>query len=197
MQLTNFTTMAQVQGEYIFSKQEMVAVFNFSTDKKFHFFFSYGAVDRTASGTFSISGDTLQLKSDKEPGKDFTVTHQSRTGNGYVLQFEDANKYVLPDIRCIYFTGDEEHNAFADNKGQIKIYIDHCDKIYVQHQLFPDIYTLIKDEQNSNNMFTLTLNPSLAQVSFKGIDLIMQDDSTMSCLPNYFMMLENIEFKKQ
>jgi len=189
--------MTQVQGDYIVSKQEMVAGFNFSTDKNFKFFFSYGAVDRTASGTYSISGDTLKLKSDKEPGKDFTVTYQSKTGKGYVLQFEDANKYLLADIRCIYFTGAEVHDAITDNKGHVKIDIDHCDKIYVQHQLFPDIYTLIKDEQNNNNSFRLTLNPSLAQVSFTGIDFIVDDDKSISCLPNYFMMLENIEFKKQ
>jgi hypothetical protein len=73
----------------------------------------------------------------------------------------------------------------------------HCDKIFVYHALFPDVVTLIKDETNNNNRFILTLNPSLELVSFKGVDLKIESDSTLSCIPNYLMMLENIKFKKQ
>ena len=62
-----------VTGEYEFHRQEMVAGFNFSTDWKFEFFYSYGVVDRSATGSFSISGDTLYLKSDKAGGKDFIM----------------------------------------------------------------------------------------------------------------------------
>ena len=57
--------------------------------------------------------------------------------------------------------------------------------------------TLIKDETNNNNRFILTLNPSLAQVSFEGIDFKIENDSTISCIPNYVMMLKDIKFKKQ
>lgn len=64
----------KIEGEYYFRKMEMASGFNFTADGKFQFFFSYGAVDRNATGTFSVTGNTLQLKSDKEPGKDFSVT---------------------------------------------------------------------------------------------------------------------------
>jgi hypothetical protein len=50
-----------VPGEYYFSRQEMVAGFKFSPDGRFEFFYSYGAVDRNASGTFSVEGDILKL----------------------------------------------------------------------------------------------------------------------------------------
>ena len=196
-QTFNFTIMAQVQGEYIFSKQEMVAGFYFSADGKFNFFYSYGAVDRTAEGTFTIEGDTVKLKSDKEAGKDFTIIKQQKIGKGYTIQFEDDNKYLLTNIRCSFFTGTEMHDEYTDTSGTIKVDMEHCDKIYVQHLLFPDIVTLIKDETNGNNTFTLTLNPSLSQVSFKDIDLIIKDGKTLKCIPNYFMMVEDIEFEKQ
>jgi hypothetical protein len=187
----------QVQGEYVFSRQEMVAAFNFSPDGKFEFFFSYGAVDRGASGTFMVDGTKLKLKSDKEAGNDFTIINQSKTAAGYVIKFEDRNKYLLTDIRCTFFIDNVAHEEFTDNNGEIKVDFPHCDKIFVRHDLFPDIPMLIKDEKNDNNQFSLTLNPSLGQVSFKGIDLTIEDDKTLSCIPNYFMMLENIEFEKQ
>jgi hypothetical protein len=56
---------------------------------------------------------------------------------------------------------------------------------------------MIKDETNNNNRFILTLNPSLEQVSFMGIDFKIENDSIISCIPNYLLMLENIKFKKQ
>jgi hypothetical protein len=187
----------QVQGDYAFHRQEMVAGFHFSPEGKFNFFFSYGAVDRIASGTFVVEDSMLKLKSDKEAGKDFTIKSQSKAGPGYVIKFEDPNKYLLSHIRCSFFIGDKRQDEFTNSNGEIKMDLAHCDKIYVQHTLFPDMVTLIKDEKNQNNRFTLTLNPSLGQVSFKGIDFKIEDDSTISCIPNYFMMLENIQFSKQ
>jgi hypothetical protein len=50
-----------IEGEYYFRRQEMIAVFKFSVTGKFDFFHSYGAIDRNASGTFTIDGDTLKL----------------------------------------------------------------------------------------------------------------------------------------
>ena len=66
-----------VMDNYQFHRQEMVAGFNFSANSKFKFFYSYGTVDRSAAGSFSISGDTLHLTSNKEAGKDFAIKSQS------------------------------------------------------------------------------------------------------------------------
>ena len=199
LQFLNIKTMSQApaMGQYIFTRQEMVAGFDFLANGKFNFFFSYGASDRTATGTFSVTGDTIKLKSDKEAGKDFIVTNQSKAGTGYSIKFYDNNKYILSNIRCTFFIGKERHDEFTDDNGEIKVAYPHCDKIFVFHTLFPDVVTLIKDKTNNNNRFTLTLSSSLEQVSFKGIDFKIENDSTISCIPNYLMMLEDIEFKKQ
>lgn len=188
---------SRIEGEYYFRKKEMVAGFNFSADGKFEFFFSYGAVDRSAAGTFIIEGDTLKLKSDKEPGKDFTVTEQTSQGSGYTITFDHPNKYLLDNIRCVFYINGEQREIFTDNKGIVIADIPHCDSIYVQHELFPDIFTLIKDKNNTNNTFKVTLNPSLEKVSFKGIDFKIVSDSMLTCFHNYFMPLEDIEFTKE
>ena len=186
-----------VQGEYYFRKQEMVAGFNFSPDGKFQFFFSYGAVDRSATGTFIVTGDTLKLKSDKQPGEDFKLTAQSRQDTGYAILFDHPNKYLLKDIRCIFVADGKKQELFSDANGEVHTDIPGCDTIYVQHLLYPDILTLVKDKANKNNRFSLRLNPSLEQVSFKGIDFKIESDGRISCLPNYFMEMEGIEFIKQ
>ena len=186
-----------VLGGYYFSRQEMVAGFNFSADGKFEFFYSYGAVDRNATGTFLVHGDTLQLKSDKPTGKDFTIKTQTKQAKGYTLVFSDPNQYLLKDILCVFFVNGIKHEFYSDSKGKIYAGIPHCDTIYIQHPLYPDIFTLVKDKNNDNNSFMLTLNSSLAQVSFKGIDFKIESDKKITCSPNYFMGMEKIEFIKE
>jgi hypothetical protein len=186
-----------ILGEYYFRKQEMVAGFNFSADGKFQFFYSYGAIDRNATGTFTLEGGMLKLKSDKAGGKDFTIKDQSKQTNGYTLIFVNPNPFLVKDILCIFFVNGKEQAEYTNSKGEVHLDITHCDSIYAQHPLFPDILTLIKDSKNDNNKFTLTLNPSLEQVSFKGIDFKIVSDKLITCIPNYLMDMPGIEFVKQ
>ncbi|MEP7111468.1 MAG: hypothetical protein ABI760_25965 [Ferruginibacter sp.] len=197
--LVNIKTMSKsmVQGEYYFRRQEMVAGFNFSANGKFQFFYSYGAVDRNATGSFFVEGDTLKLKSDKEAGEDFSITDQSKQARGYSIIFEHPNKYLLKDILCIFLTDGIEQSVYSDSNGEVKADLRNCDTIYVQHPLYPDIVTLVKDKNNGNSRFKLTLNPSLEQVSFKGINFKIEDDKMITCIPNYFMNMEGIEFIKR
>lgn len=80
-----------IQGEYAFRRQEMVAAFNFTSDGRFEFFYSYGAADRSATGSFTVDGDTLKLKSDKEAGKDFAIKKQTRSGSGFTITSHAPN----------------------------------------------------------------------------------------------------------
>lgn len=85
----------KIQGEYVFRRQEMVSAFNFTEDGKFQFFYSYGAADRNASGSFTIEGDTLKLKSDKAPGRDFIIEQQSKSGSGYQIICKAPNPHLF------------------------------------------------------------------------------------------------------
>jgi len=182
-------------GEFHFRKTEMVSGFHFSGDGRFQFFFTYGAVDRNAAGTFSVEGNLVKLKSEKEPGKDFSVTGQKQEGAGYHLVFSHPNPLLVQNIRCFFQTADKMEEAVSDSLGHIQLVIPPCDNIYAQHLLYPDIVTLVKAPDNRNNHFELSLNPSLEQVSFKGIDFTIEDDGSLSCLPNYFMPIQGIRFQ--
>jgi len=194
----NLQAMSQTKilGEYFFRQTEMVAGFNFSAAGTFRFYLSYGAVDRSATGTFLVEGNTIKLKSNKEAGKDFTINEQSKKGSGYTIRFTDPNKYLLQNIVCIFFVDGEKQELLSDSKGEVHSNLPRCDSIYVKHLLYPDIVTLVKDAANDNNNFSLALNPSLEQVSFKGIDLKIENDHTISCLPNYFLDMPAIKFVK-
>lgn len=186
-----------IEGEYYFRKMEMASGFNFTRDGKFQFFYTYGAVDRSATGSFEVDGDTLKLKSDKEPGKDFTIASQAKQGNGYNIAFKHPNKYLLKNIVCIFVMNGQGQEAYSDENGKLHVNLAHCDTIYVVHNLYPDVPTLVKDEKNENNSFTLELRPSLEQVSFKDIYFKIIDNKTLSCLNNYFMDATDIKFIKE
>lgn len=55
---------------------EMAAAFNFTEDGKFEFYYSYGAIDRTATGSYELKGDTVKLMSNKLAGNDFKIETQ-------------------------------------------------------------------------------------------------------------------------
>jgi hypothetical protein len=197
--LLNISGFAQssLQGEYYFSRQELVAGFNFSKDGQFQFFYSYGAIDRHATGIYAVEGDKVMLYSNKEPGKDFTIVKQNKLGKGFKIKFEAPNSYLLNHILCTYYIGGIANQAISDSNGEVILAIPICDSIYVQHGLFPDIATLLKDSNNSNTNFIVKLNPSLEQLSFKGITLKIENENEFSCLPNYFLEMEGIRFVKQ
>ncbi|HRB26494.1 MAG TPA: hypothetical protein PLU85_10940, partial [Bacteroidia bacterium] len=69
--LSNSTMNAQntLNGIYrLHGIHDMAAAFQFLPDNTFEFFYSYGAVDRKAKGTYTFDGDTIKLSSDKIGG---------------------------------------------------------------------------------------------------------------------------------
>jgi len=187
----------KLNGSYrLIGVHDLASAFEFTPDGKFQYFYIYGVADRNATGTYTIDGDTIKLKSDKEAGKDFPVESQSKKGKGYSIQVKAPNPYLLNHVTCLYFVGDEQRLAESNQDGLIHLEEDHVDKIYLRHEIFPDVACEIKDEKNDNNFFVVSLSPTLQQVSFKGIDLFRKGD-TLTCLPNYFLPFEDIRFIKE
>lgn len=176
--------------------QDMAAGFQFTPDGKFDFFYIYGVADRNASGTYTIDGDTVHLKSDKPPGKDFKIDVEKTQGTKTIIKVKAPNEFLLRHVYCFCNNG-EKNTLFESNaEGIIEIEGTTCDKLYLRHEIFPDIPTLIRDSGNTNNYFEVSMLPSLQLVSFQGIDLFIKEDE-LTCYPNYFMPFENIRFIKE
>lgn len=186
----------QLDGTYHLSGiQDMAAGFTFTPDGRFDFFYIYGVSDRNATGTYTIEGDTIKLHSDKPPGADFKIESQSKKGKGYTIEVKAPDPFLLQNILCFYFIGDVQETTPSNQEGIIHIDAASIDKLFVRHEIFPDIPTLIKDKDNDHNHFVISMLPSLGQVSFKGIDLMLDGD-ILTCLPNYFMPFQDIRFYK-
>jgi len=173
----------------------MAAGFVFTADS-FKFYYYYGACERFAEGSFAVNKDTIVLKSNKTPGDDFTIVKQSTTAGRFVIKVIDPNRYITQYVSCFVITGEKTEQFSADHNGIIVFDAEQNSTVYVRHELFPDIPTLIKDEHNASNYFEVTLKQSLEQLSFKGIELFIKGD-VLTWHPNYFIGEENVRFEKE
>jgi hypothetical protein len=175
--------------EGVYSMQgghEMVAAFEFKQDS-FRFYFIYGAVDRSANGRFTIQNGNISLHAAKIPGKDFTIVREQVSGDGTSIKISNPNTALLRNIVGFFKKGTELDQQFSDDQGMIHSKLGSCDTIFIMHSLFPDVPTLIKSKAaDKNNYFELTLNPSLAELSFKDFILTIDGEELTGSLPWLF-----------
>ena len=194
---SSLTIQAQpIEGVYRMSGgHEMVAAFEFKKDSSFKFYFIYGAIDRNSSGRFTIYDGKIILHAEKEPGNDFTITNQGQRGEGTAIQLSDRNPYLIRNVVGIFKKGAEQDQQFSNNDGYMHSDLNECDSIMLIHTLFPDVPTFIKKTQPKNNYFELTLNPSLAQLSFRDFTLSINREGLRGNLPWLFEREEAVFVK--
>ena len=188
MIFTMQSTAQNISGEYFLKgNHEMVSAFKFNDNGSFEFFYVYGAVDRMAKGSYSFRNKTITLQADKIPGNDFSIKLQTKSGPGTTVKIVDNNTYLNHGVMCIFIRGKENETVYSNNEGTAHSSLADCDTIYAMHTLYPDVPSTIKGgKANKNNYFELTLNPSMAEVSFKDFYLGWEPGTLTGSLPYLF-----------
>jgi hypothetical protein len=171
-----------IAGTYMLrGVQETAAGFKFAADSTFEFFFSYGAVDRYASGTYSQKNGSVILTGNKIPGKDFTITKSSKQGKGITLKVNSPNEILKSEIICVFYYEGQPVLMYTDKKG-ICNYPDKADSIQLVHPLYPDEATVFMTSTFTaeHNYFELSLEPSMEQLCFLQMPVEIKDN-TFSC----------------
>lgn len=186
-----------LNGEYrLVGVHDMASGFHFTPDGKFQYFNMYGAIDRQAEGTYTITGNKLLLQSNKKSGQDFPLINQSKKGKGYTIRVNEPNPYLRKYVIALYTLNGQQAGATADDEGVIHIEADGLDTIYLMHELYADAPCILKDASNPNNTFEVKLSPTLAQVTFQGIEFTV-DGESIRCEPNYLLPFANVRFVKE
>jgi hypothetical protein len=188
----------QITGEYrLQGNHEMVAAFNFNADSSFEFYFIYGAVDRMAQGKYSVINNSIYLSSRKTPGKDFKIIKNIVQGDGTTIKVTDRNKLLQSNVVCMFMKGGEQDVVTTNNDGVAHSSMVDCDTLRVVHGFFPDAMTTIKSGgSDKSNYFELSLNPSLAELSFQGFVLKIEGDKLTGSLPYLFEQANSIFLKR-
>ena len=67
------------EGEYYLEGvMEVGSGFKLNADKTFEFFYAYGALDRTAKGTWIQHGDSIIFNNAKKPPQDFKLVNSKK-----------------------------------------------------------------------------------------------------------------------
>ncbi len=175
---------------------DMACAFQFSKEGKFNFFMSYGAIDRTATGKYTLHNGLIQLQSDKIPGHDVEILHQNNSSHDIEIKVNAPNEYLMKYTSAIAFYKDQGEKYETNQNGIIKISKPDPDSVFIKHELYADIPTKIRDHLNRNTHFEITLKPSLEQVSFEGIELTMNGDELRMPM-NYFLAFNNLRFVRE
>lgn len=184
-----------LQGSYTFQQQELAAVFTFKPEGRFDFYYSYGAVERAARGTYKRSGDTVYLQSDKPAGKDFRVSAKTK-GKPCSIKVNNEPTGMAFAVMALYTSGTDTFSALSDESGLITLKRNNVGQIWLQHRYYPDIVTPVKIAGEKACRLEVDILPHLPQLSFGGITLTLQGD-TLLCHANYALPFENMRFVRE
>lgn len=180
------TTQPVPTGEYYLQGvMEVGSGFRLNADHTFDFFFSYGALDRAARGTWEQKGDSVILNSPPKPEHDFVLQESNRTADSSILiEVTDPNTMMLGYIHCQVRTKDGQVlQGSSDHYGRIAFERAPVDSIALIHEFFPDRYSVFPVENADDNHFVFTILPSIVEVAITDLVLRIEGDGLVGGHP--------------
>ena len=171
--LTKVMHAQTITGEYYLQGvMETASGFKLNADSSFEFFFSYGALDRSGKGKWTLQSDSVILfNSDKRPPLDFSLAKHAATGDkNMIIQIEDNNKNILRYVQGFIKTNAGEQAFEVDNGGIAQIEKQKIDSIGLIFTLCPDRYSVFPVADN-DNYFVFHFEPWIAEVFFENFEL--------------------------
>src|ERR1700745_1157118 len=113
------TDSSAIAGEYFLQGvMETASVILLKPDSSFEFFYSYGSVDRTGTGKWSINKGQLTLNSRPRPARDFKLdSSTSATANKITVRINCQNKMLLSYVHCVIQTKTGMKELDTDQRG--------------------------------------------------------------------------------
>lgn len=171
-----------IPGEYYLQGvRETASGLRFNADSTFDFFFSYGAMDRAARGTWRQQGDSLVLNSPRKPEKDFVlVESKASPEDQVVVQISDPNPLILRYVQCQITTPDGDSLvAEADQDGRITFGKVPVRSIALVHTIWSDRISTFEATRPADNYFLFTIAPTIVDVAFVDLILRITDAKTL------------------
>jgi len=162
---------------YLSGVHEMASAFQINNDKTFKFFFTSGALDRYATGTWKIDNGTIFLTTKPKPAADFALVN-SKTNAGTVstVQIIEKNEMLLRYVHCFLKKGQEETQAKTNEKGIATFAVNNADSITLIFEFSPERSSTFPIPNKQHNYFEFRFEPWLFEVFFKDFPLKIGND---------------------
>lgn len=134
-----------LEGEYYLQNvREMASGFLLGPENNFQFFFSYGALDRQARGTWKQTGDSIILNSGEWPGTDFTIVHsEPGTEEGILVELEQPNPMLAAYLQLSLAKGKEDSWIQFRQHGQLHLPPQEFDSLALRFEFCPERFSVL------------------------------------------------------
>jgi hypothetical protein len=177
-------TVSPLGEYYLQGEMEMAGGFKLDSNGRFQFFYSYGALDRQASGTWEKEGDSLILNSEPKGVQDFLLTGSKKNlGNQMTLLISGAPPQLLTYISARVKSKGKEFSAAANDKGQIVLPVGQADSIVLQFQWCPEKASRFAVSNIGHNHFSFRMLPTITDVVFDRFTLAITSQEIFGPLP--------------
>lgn len=163
-------------GEYqLTGVREMASSFLLEADQRFRFYFSYGALDRHASGQWTLQGDDLVFDCDEDPGPAFTLVETHKVDfPGTVIRLTNGDPLLAAYTYVSTEGGKEGSWTAIGQRGECHLPVIAPENISLLFEFCPDRMTTLPLVPGSN-YFGIRVEPAIAALAFKGFRLRVQD----------------------
>ncbi|MBL0065187.1 MAG: hypothetical protein IPP38_09210 [Bacteroidetes bacterium] len=165
----SFAQSGSYAGEYYLTGvMETASGFRLNTDSSFDFFYSYGALDRSGKGSWSVQDSFIVLKSEG-PTPDGFVLKNSRKVKSDVLSIiiDDPNPFFKKYVHGFVSGKEREEEQQSDHDGILRFQAGAYDSLLMMMEFSSEKvfrFPLVGKEENE---FTFTFNPTILEVFFR------------------------------
>ncbi len=164
-------------GEYYLSGvMETASGFKLSPDSTFQFFFSYGALDRSGSGTWKQEGNNIIFNS--KPGSNGFALINSNTVNNdkLTIMIKDANPSLRSHVYALLKSGDKHTEETTDKNGMISFPKQTVDSIAFILEFCPEKLFMFANNNKLHNNFEFRFEKDIMEVFFNNLVLSLHDE---------------------
>lgn len=162
-----------VTGEYYLrGVMEVGSGFKLDPDSSFQFFFAYGALDRSGTGTWSVKDKKVILNSKPWSGSDFALISSKKTdAEGITIQVVDSNTIFLGSVFAMLISDGKQYEQQSSREGIIRFPVKEIDSLKLAFEFSGERISTIILPDLTHNEFRFKFEPWILDVYFKDLSL--------------------------
>jgi len=176
-------SLMNIPGEYYLTGvMETAAGFKLNSDSTFQFFFTYGALDRYGSGTWTFKNNTLHLISKPKPSSDFKLVKSKKQAGDFIVKISDNNPAILSYIECSLINKSNITRVETDRDGYARFHVANPDSITLRCIVSPErtsVFAVTKDI----NYYEFNLEPWISEYFFDDLIMNFKEDGLEGRFP--------------
>jgi len=176
--------MSVVPGTYqLRGIPETAAAIVLYADGNFDFYYSYGAVDRHAYGSWSEDASALQLTTAYPEANGFVLLEAKHVQGGpLTVQLEKPDHYYPEMLHVFAMHGKNSEEQIANRSGILQFQLPAAEKLLCVHEFFPDRLTELAVEENAN-YFLIKPTQEILLIHFEDVQARYADQTLQFSLP--------------